>query len=333
MADCNCIILAAGKGTRMKSEKPKVSFMLAGKPLINRVYESVKNLELKRIVVVVGFKKEQVINLLPADRRILFAEQKEQLGTGHAVMSADIHLKEQQGNTLILCGDVPLLKTETIEKILLEHISTDADCTILTAELEDPGSYGRMVRDQKNCVKKIVEFKDATVEQKKITEINTGIYCFKNKPLFEELSNISDNNAQREYYLTDLVDLFYQRRLKISSVHLNDLKEITGVNSLEELSILEIEYFNQLKKEHLKNGVSIENPETVIIYDDVEILQDVRIGPHTIIKNNTKIESNVYVGPFCLIEDSLISENVYLTGYNVVVNKHVPPGSILDFRE
>ena len=197
------IILAAGKGTRMRSDKPKVIFELAGKPMINRVVQTANKINSDLIAIVVGYKKEQVIDVVPKNYNIKFVEQVQQNGTGHAVMVTEEIFKDFNGDVFILCGDVPLLRHKTLEKIQAHHREHNASCTVLTAFMDDALRYGRIIRNTGGNVQRIVEFKDATEEDKKIKEINTGIYCYDAKDLFAALQSININNNQNEYDLTD----------------------------------------------------------------------------------------------------------------------------------
>ncbi|NQV17651.1 MAG: NTP transferase domain-containing protein [Armatimonadetes bacterium] len=237
------IILAAGKGVRMKSDKPKVVFELAGKPMINRVVETAQKIESDIITIVVGYKKEMIIDIIPKTEKIKFIEQKEQYGTGHAVMVTENVFKDFDGNIFILCGDVPLLRAETLQKMLTKHKGTNAACTVLTAIMEDALKYGRIIRNENGNVLKIIEFKDASEKEKLVKEINTGIYCFDAKSLFSALKKVTNNNQQNEYYLTDTLEILNNDKKLVTSVLLDDMIEASGVNSKEQLNNLEKEYF------------------------------------------------------------------------------------------
>ena len=240
------IILAAGKGVRMKSDKPKVVFEFAGKPMIKRVVETAQKIESDIITIVVGYKKDMIIDIIPKTEKIKFIEQKEQNGTGHAVMVTENVFKDFDGNIFILCGDVPLLRTETLQKMLTKHKETNAACTVLTAIMDDALKYGRIIRKKNGNVLKIIEFKDATENEKLIKEINTGIYCFDAKNLFSALQKVTNNNQQKEYYLTDTLEILNNDNKLVTSVLLDDMIEASGVNSKEQLNNLEKEYFKNL---------------------------------------------------------------------------------------
>ena len=245
------IILAAGKGTRMKSDKPKVIFELAGKPMINRVVETANKINSDLIAIVVGYMKEQVIDVVPKNDNIRFIEQVQQNGTGHAVIVTEEIFKDFDGDVFILCGDVPLLRYKTLENIQDHHRMHNASCTVLTAFMDDALKYGRIVRNPDGNVQKIVEFKDATEEEKEIKEINTGIYCFDAKDLFTALQSIDSNNNQNEYYLTDTLEILNNENKLVTSVILDDMVEASGVNSKEQLADLETEFLS--RQEHFED--------------------------------------------------------------------------------
>jgi bifunctional UDP-N-acetylglucosamine pyrophosphorylase/glucosamine-1-phosphate N-acetyltransferase len=232
------IILAAGKGKRMKSDLPKVLHQLGGKPMVEYVIETAKELGVKRIILVVGHKWEQTQKLIK-HHKVEFAVQEEQLGTGHAVLQTKELLSDSGGDVLILCGDVPLLKADTLKKLLEEHRKKKVAATVLTAILGDPSHYGRIVRDKKGMVQEIVEAKDASADQKDIKEINTGIFCFDGSALFSVLEKITNNNKQGEYYLTDAVKLLRERNLPVRGMVTPDPVETLGINSPEELKKME----------------------------------------------------------------------------------------------
>lgn len=239
------IILAAGKGTRMKSEKPKVVFELAGKPMINRVIDTATMINSDKIILVLGYKKEYVKEVIPGNDKIIFVDQDVQNGTGHAVMMTEQALSEFDGDVFILCGDVPLLRYETLENMLEHHRKHNAACTVLTALMDDALRYGRIVRNEDGSVHSIVEFKDATENQKEIKEINTGIFCFDSKSMFFALQNVSNENSQNEYYLTDTLEILNNNDKLVTSVLLEDMIEASGVNSVEQLANLENEFYKR----------------------------------------------------------------------------------------
>ena len=239
------IILAAGKGVRMKSDLPKVAHSLAGKSLVERVVTTAEHIKPEKIVVVVGYKKDVVIDCLTGFENITFVEQKEQHGTGHAVYVTRENFKDFDGIVIILPGDVPLLKERTLENLIKIHQEKHAAATVLTVDLDDPAGYGRIVCTDEGYVEKIVEHKDASEEIRKIREINTGIFCFDSHELFSVLPKIGKNNSQNEMYLTDAVELLRKEGKPVAAVKVNDPVEVAGINSKEQLQELEDQYLAQ----------------------------------------------------------------------------------------
>lgn len=333
MRETASIILAAGKGTRMKSEKAKVTFPLAGKSLVHRVVNTSLNINCSKICVIVGYKKEDVIQCIPEHPELTFVEQKEQLGTGHAVIMAKDDFSSFNGDVFILCGDVPLLKAQTLKGMLDLHRAEKAVCTVLTMVLDDPGRYGRIVRDANNQVQKITEYRDASEAVRNIKEINTGIYCFDSKSLFEALDKIDNNNDQNEYYLTDVLEIFYKEGLTIKSIELEDISEAAGVNSQEQLAELETEFYQRINQHWMNHGVSIENPSTVLISEDTQIENDVVIMSNSLLKGKNMVHKNSIVGPHCYLENSVVQENAILKGYNILINHTVSADKSLNWQE
>lgn len=231
------VIMAAGKGTRMKNpEMAKVMYAVNGRPMVEHVVDLALELEAERTVVIVGWQKDSVISHLKGSGRpVICVEQTPQLGTGHAVMQAEAALADFEGDLLVLSGDVPLLTDATVRALLDLHRRHGAAGTVLTAVLEDPYGYGRIVRLEDGSVEEIVEQKDATEEQRKINEINSGIYVFDKAMLFDGLRHITPHNAQKEYYLTDVFHYFWERNLPVHALPAQDAREIKGINTLEQL--------------------------------------------------------------------------------------------------
>jgi UDP-N-acetylglucosamine diphosphorylase/glucosamine-1-phosphate N-acetyltransferase len=236
------IILAAGKGKRMNNpDIPKVLVELKGKPLISYVLEEAELLKPSLMVIIVGFHKDKVINYLnsTAFENIKFVEQTEQLGTGHAVAQAERIFQDYNGNNLILCGDVPLLSHHTLEKFIEEHNRNEADLSVLTTIAPNPKGYGRIIRDINGNFNKIVEEKDASDEERKTAEINSGVYFIKSELLFNSLKEVSNKNAQGEYYLTDIVDILFKKKARVLAFNLASFSELQGINSQEDLKNVE----------------------------------------------------------------------------------------------
>lgn len=232
------IILAAGKGTRMNSDLPKVLHKLNGKALLDFVLDESELLNPIEIILVVGFKKEQVISHTENRINLKYATQIEQLGTGHAVLQTEELLKNNKGHIIILYGDVPNIKASTLRPIIDEHIINNRDLTLITAEIDDPSGYGRIIRDKNGNLLKIVEEKDCDDDERKIKEWNPGIYIFKIPEIFEVLNNIRTNNASKEYYLTDAIGLAQQSNMQINAIKIANSNEVIGINTADQLEEL-----------------------------------------------------------------------------------------------
>ena len=233
------VVLAAGKGKRMNSDLPKVLHKLQSKPLIDYVIEESELLNPKEIILVVGFKKESVIKHTESRINLKYATQIEQLGTGHAVLQTNELLKNKRGHILILYGDVPNIKASTLQPIVNDHISNNRDLTLITAEIDDPTGYGRIIRDKNGNLLKIIEEKDCSDDEKKIKEWNPGIYIFKIPEVFKILDNIKTNNVSKEYYLTDAIGLAQQSNMQIKAIKIANSDEVIGVNTADQLKELE----------------------------------------------------------------------------------------------
>lgn len=292
------LILAAGLGKRMNSKYPKVVHKILGKPMINWVIDLAKNFG--EVGVVVGHKAEIVMSYLPRDVKVYI--QEPQLGTGHAVMCARDFLSKSE-ELLVLYGDVPLLSKNTIQKLVEEHKNTGSEVTVLTFVTDNPTGYGRIVResDDKKRIK-IVEEKDATEEEKKIREVNSGIYVFNGRFILENLDKLSNENAQGEYYLTDLVGMAQ----RVSTVMTDDILEVSGVNDRVQLAKLEAVARQRILERLMIEGVTIVDPSSTFIGPDVVIGKDTIIQPFTIIEGQTKIGEDCDIGPYSHIIDSVI---------------------------
>lgn len=303
------IIMAAGKGTRMKSQKSKLVHKIYDKELVRRVVDLAKKVGTDEIVTVVGHLREQVQEVLKDE--VKYAYQDELLGTGHAVMQATEYLKNKKGKVVILYGDVPILRPETVRNLISKSIKNKECATLLTAIYENPTGYGRIIRDEGGNIKAIVEEKDATSEEKLIKEINSGIYCFDIEELLSALKQIKPNNAQGEYYLTDVIKIMNDKGLKTGAVIVEDNTEILGVNDRAQLELLTRVLRMRINAEYMRAGVTIEDSNSTYIHDDVIIGTDTVIHPNTTIKSGVIIGSNCEIGPNAYIrEGCLIGNNV-----------------------
>jgi len=326
MQETIAIILAGGKGTRMKSKNSKLVQKIYGKEIVKRAKENAEKAGINEIVAVVGYQKEQVVEALGKD--IKHFEQKEMLGTGHAVMQTVEYLKGKKGKVLVLNGDVPILRPETIQNLLNKSIENNEYATLLTAIYEDPTGYGRIIRDEGGYIEAIVEEKDATEEQKKVKEINAGIYCFDIEELVDALGKIEPNNAQKEYYLTDVIKIIGKKGLRTGAVIVEDNTEILGVNDRMQLQMLTKVLQHRINTEHMRNGVTIEDINTTYIYDDVKIGIDTVIHPNTTIKSDVVIGEDCEIGPNAYIRERCrIADGVKIGSFVEIKNTIIGKGT------
>lgn len=304
----NAVILAAGKGTRMKSKKYKVLHEVAGKTMIEHVLTNVKNAGVNQIVTIVGHGAEDVKSTL--GDQSLYSYQEEQLGTAHAVKMAQEHLENEEGTTLVVCGDTPLITASTLQQLIEHHEATQAQATVLSATAQIPFGYGRIVRDNNQQLKRIVEEKDATEEEKLITEISSGIFAFDNKVLFNKLAQVKNDNVQGEYYLPDVISLILEDEGKAEIHHTDDFDEVMGVNDRVMLSNAEKALQQRLNIQHMRNGVTIIDSTTTFIGPDVEIGMDTIIEPGVRINGKTTIGENTVIGQYSEINNSRIGSEV-----------------------
>lgn len=304
------VILAAGKGTRMKSKLYKVLHPVCGKPMVQHVIDQVSKLHIEEIVTIIGHGAEKVKAQLGSSS--LYALQEEQLGTAHAVMQAEAHLASKKGTTLVVCGDTPLIKAETMEALLKQHETQGAKASVLTATVEDPTGYGRIIRNAEGFVEKIVEHKDATDEEKKVKEINTGTYCFDNEALFSALKKVSNDNAQGEYYLPDVIEILKSQGEIVTAYQTEDFEETLGVNDRVALSQAEKIMRSRINEYHMRNGVTLVDPEHTYIETDVEIGQDTVIYPGTTIGMGSKIGAEAVIGPNSEIKNCTIGDRTVI---------------------
>ena len=328
MPDIHIVILAAGKGTRMKSALPKVLHSAAGIPLIHHVLRAAATLNPVSTVIVLGHQADQVEQSLGIRLGLSFALQEPQLGTGHALLQAAQSLEGAQGTVVLLSGDVPLLRASTLRALVAHHEAAKAAATVLTAEVAAPDGYGRIVREGGH-ISAIVEHKDASAAERQIREINSGIYAFDVAPLFGALREIGSSNAQGEYYLPDLVKIYRSRGLTVETVVLADSQEILGVNSRKELAEVATILKTRKNEELMAAGVTLVDPATTFIGPDVVVGQDTIIRPGVYLEGRTQIGSGCEIHSGVRIVDSVIDDGVVINNFCVIVESHVSRGAKL----
>ncbi len=306
MSQLLSVILAAGKGTRMKSQLPKVLHRVGGKAMVQHVLDAAKGAGAVRNVVVIGFGAESVATSL--GNQAEFVVQAEQLGTGHAVMQAKELLADFDGTVMVLCGDTPLLRAELLTKLYTEHRQAQAVATVLTANMPDPTGYGRVIRNSNGQVIKIVEHKDATPEERLVTEVNTGIYCFERSALFAALAGLNCNNVQGEYYLTDVMSILASQNAKVWATAAEDFQETFGINSRAQLAEAEKILRKRKAVELMDNGVTIMDIDSTFIDADVTIGADTIIYPFTWIEGASSIGSGCEIGPNTRLQNTTVGD-------------------------
>lgn len=331
------LILAAGKGTRMKSELPKVIHEVNGIPMISKIIKVLEVLKPEENILILGHKKEEVLKVVGENAD--YVVQSEQLGTGHAVLQAKDKLKDYDGDVMVLCGDTPLLREETLEELYKFHKDTNSVTTILTSIYDNPFGYGRIVKEN-GLVKAIVEEKEADAEIKKIKEVNAGVYCFKGRELFEALSKITNNNEKGEYYLTDVIGIQVGEGKQVQSYILNDNIEILGVNSKVELALASKVLRERKNIELMEKGAILIDPSAVYIEEDVEVGRDTVIYPGAVLQRKTVIGENCQIlgttriidstlGNDIKVESSVIEESILENGVTIGPFAHLRPKSHL----
>ena len=334
------VILAAGKGTRMKSELVKVLHSVAGRPMLAYPVAAAKAVGSSRIIVVAGHQKDKVEAALQG-QQVDIALQAEQLGSGHAVLMAAPHLKDFEGDVLILCGDVPLITTETLEAFLATHRENKACVSVLTVELDNPAGYGRILRTGGGDLCGIIEHRDATAAQLAVHEINTGIYCCRAPFLFEALGKVKTNNDQGEYYLPDIVSIAAAAGMKVQAMKTGDFEEVAGINDRAGLAKAEAAMQARIAGRHMAEGVTIFDPHATYIEADVQIGADTVVYPGTSLRGVTRIGcgciidmhsvikdsiigNGVHIKPSCMIDESTIADNVVVGPF-----AHLRPQAVL----
>lgn len=307
----SCCILAAGQGTRMKSGLPKVLHTISDRPLISYIIEAVRNCQIENIFVVLGHQIHSVKEYLPRDVKII--EQPELLGTGDAVKRVIEHNATLQGHLMVLCGDAPLIRPQTLKKLMAIHEQKELDCTLLTARLEDPTGYGRILRDKTGRIERVVEEKETSAGEQVIKEVNSGSYIFRVELLIEALQEIQPHPEHNgEYYLTDVISVFSKKGFKMDSVTCPEPEEIMGINSRRDLARAQSIIWQRNVNYFLDRGVTILDPHTTYINGQVEIGPDTIIYPLTFIETEVRVGRSCRIGPNarlgrgCIIEDRVI---------------------------
>ncbi|MEB3103255.1 bifunctional UDP-N-acetylglucosamine diphosphorylase/glucosamine-1-phosphate N-acetyltransferase GlmU [Ferviditalea candida] len=302
------VVLAAGQGKRMKSKLYKVLHPVCGKAMVGHVTDTLRSMNTEKIIVVVGHGAEAVRSYLGGS--VEYALQAEQLGTAHAVLQAKELLENEDGTTIVICGDTPLIREETLRSMTEWHGSRKAAATVLTASMADPHGYGRIIRDATGNVTAIVEEKDCSEEERRIREINTGTYCFDNRKLFASLAKVDNHNAQNEYYLTDVIRILNEQGERVEGYGLADPNEAHGVNDRAALAVAEKLMRERINLDHMRNGVTMINPEQTYIDRSVRIGEDTVLYPGTWLRGNTVVGRDCVIGPNSEISDSWIGDGV-----------------------
>ena len=313
MEKVTAVILAAGLGTRMKTDLPKVLHEVASQTILGRTISGLKKAGIADTIAVVGYKAEMIEKLFKD--KIRFVRQPELLGSGDALKSAIGSLNQDAANILVACGDMPLISPATYQKLLQKHLEGDASCTFLTCRLADPLAYGRIIRDEKDAVKQIVEEKDLSRDQKKIKEVNIGIYCFRRDDLEKFIPEIKINKKKKEFYLTDIIDILCKNRKKIVT-ETCPIDEAMGINTRGDLAVMN-KMINRKNIERLmESGVTIIDPDTTFIDETVTIGRDTVIFPDTVIESDVKIATRCKIGPFThLRHGTRISDDVEIGNF------------------
>ncbi|NJR49952.1 MAG: bifunctional UDP-N-acetylglucosamine diphosphorylase/glucosamine-1-phosphate N-acetyltransferase GlmU [Leptolyngbyaceae cyanobacterium CSU_1_3] len=317
-------ILAAGRGTRMKSDLPKVLHRLGGRSLVERVLDSAAQVNPLRRLVIVGYRGDSVRESLAARSGLEFVEQPEQLGTGHAIQQLLPSLKGFEGDLLVLNGDVPLLRPQTLQLLIKTHQDNGNAATILTAQVPNPKGYGRVFCDGNNVLTQIVEDRDCSQAQKQNRRVNAGIYCFRWSDLSEVLPKLTSRNEQQEYYLTDAVNYLNP----VMTVDVEDYQEILGINDRKQLATAYSILQTRIKDDWMAQGVTLIDPDSITIDDTVVLQPDVVIEPQTHLRGQTIVQARSHIGPGSLIENSQIGEDTAIL-FSVVRDSVVKSGSTI----
>ncbi|HEY7220035.1 MAG TPA: bifunctional UDP-N-acetylglucosamine diphosphorylase/glucosamine-1-phosphate N-acetyltransferase GlmU [Candidatus Binatia bacterium] len=328
MRPLGVIILAAGQGTRMKSQLPKVLHPLGGKPLFLRVLDTARQLHPKVVTIVIGHGAEAVRVAYP-ESDVRWVIQEKQLGTGHAVLCAAEEFHSFDGDVVILSGDVPSIQEKTLCNLIEHHRDRHVAATLLTAQLREPKGYGRILRDAGGALSGIIEEKDATEAQRRITEVNAGIYVVNAPFLFTALRGVKNDNQQREYYLPDIVSVGTAQGRTIETVRVEDSREIMGINSREELAFMEKNLRERINKQWMSAGVTLKDPETTYIEESVTIGRDTVIGPNTQLCGKTVLGERCRIDGSAFLTDAEVGDDVHLRFSVVLTQCRVEQGAII----
>ncbi len=319
------VVLAAGAGTRMRSRLPKPLHKLCGKPMICHVLEQLKLLAAHPVVVVVGHQREQIMAALAQDN-VSFAVQAQQLGTADAVKAARRALGGFSGTLLVTCADVPLLRAETMLQLIEHHRASGAAATVLTAVMEDPTGYGRIVRSRDGCVEAIVEEKEADEQTRAIRECNAGVYAFEAPQLFAVLDQIEPSQVKGEYYLTDAIHLLRQAGQRVEAFPVDEPDEVMGINTRVDLAKAERICRERIRQRIMLEGVTLIDPDTIIIDADVQIGPDTVIWPGACLLGETKVGQNCTIGPNAYVENSSIGDGTHIRVGSIVRDSSIGTG-------
>ena len=317
-----CIVLAAGKGTRMKSSRAKVLHPIAGRPMLHYPLQAARATGCERIFVVVGHQRSEVEQAVAADD-VSFVLQEQQLGSGHAVAVCEETLSNFTGDVLILCGDVPFITIATLEYFINAHAQADAAISVLSVHLENPHGYGRIVRGCQDELHAIVEHREATAPQLLIHEINTGIYCCKAPFLFSALKQVGTDNEQAEYYLPDIIAIGRANGLIVQAIATEAWQEVEGINDRAGLARAEERMQALIQQRHMLAGVSILQPSSTYIEDQVEIGTGVTLHPGTVLRGKTSIGNGCTIGAGCVIAKATIGNSVHIGPSCVIENAEI----------
>jgi len=328
MKDLYALILAAGKGTRMVSNRAKVLHKVCGVPMLRMIYNAALGIEPDEIMIVIGQDADQVraaLGGLPAR----FVLQREQLGTGHAAMTARELLRGKKGDVLVLSGDAPRIRTATLRNLVERHRNCGAATTLLTAHSQQPFGYGRILRSGDGRIEAIVEERDATPEQRAVTEINPGFYCFQIGPLIESLDRLTDDNVQKEYYLTDIVRIQHSNGLRVEGLLHGDFEELRGINTRRELAELSLTVGKEKNQELMASGVTLIDPDRTYVDQDVVVEKDVTLYPVVTLEGKTRIGEGCIIRSGARIADSVIGPDVQILESCLITDSEVGAGTTI----